>query len=85
MESVIVNQARIYFSAILDVCISAFRKDYNNQSILLKAVEDWTMTLDEGKYVGAILMDLNKHLMLSPMACSLPIFMLMIVMKMFNI
>ncbi len=60
MEAVIANQARIYFSPILDVCISAFRKDYNTQSILLKAVEDWRMTLDEGKYVGAILMDLSK-------------------------
>ncbi len=37
MEGVIANQARIYFSAILDVCISAFRKDYNTKSILLKA------------------------------------------------
>ncbi len=60
MEGVIANQARIYFSAILDVCISAFRKDYNTQSILLKAVEDWRMALDEGIYVEAILMDLSK-------------------------
>ncbi len=56
MEGVIANQARIYFSTILDVCISAFSKDYNTQSILLKAVVDWRMALDEGKYVGGILM-----------------------------
>ncbi len=60
MEGVIANQARIYFSAILDVRIFAFRKDYNTRSILLKAVEDWRMALDEGKYVGVILMDLSK-------------------------
>ncbi len=60
MEGVIANQARIYFSAILDVCISTFRKVYNTQSILLKAIEDWKMALDEGKYVQAILMDLSK-------------------------
>ncbi len=60
MEGVTANQARIYFSAIRDVRISAFRKDYNTQSILLKAVEDWRMALDKGKYVGAILMDLSK-------------------------
>ncbi len=60
MEGVIANQTRIYFSAILDVRISAFRNDYNIQSILLKAVEGWRMALDEGKYVGAILMDLSK-------------------------
>ncbi len=29
MEGVIANQARIYFSAILDVCIFVFRKDHN--------------------------------------------------------
>ncbi len=52
MESFIANQARIYFSAILDVRKSAFRKDYNTQSILLKVVEDWKMALDKGKYVG---------------------------------
>ncbi len=60
IEGVIANQARIYFSVILDVCISAFRKNYNPQSILLKAVEDCRMALDEGKYVGVILMDLSK-------------------------
>ncbi len=60
LEGVIANQARIYFSVILDVYISAFRKDYNPQSILLKAVEDWTMALNEGRYVGAILMELSE-------------------------
>ena len=60
MEGVIANQTMIYFSDILDVRISAFRKDYNTQSILLKAVEDWRKALDEGKYVGVILMDLSK-------------------------
>ncbi len=48
------------FSAILDVRISAFKKDYNKQSILLKVVEYCRMALDEGKYVGVILMDLRK-------------------------
>ncbi len=60
MEGVIANQSRIYFGVILDVHTSAFRKDYNAQSILLKAVEDMIMTLDEGKYVGEILLDLSK-------------------------
>ncbi len=51
MEGVIANQARYIFSAILDVAISAFGKDYNTLSILLKIVEDWRMALDEGKCV----------------------------------
>ncbi len=41
MEGVIANQSRTYFSAILDVHMSVLRKDYNIQSILLKAVVDW--------------------------------------------
>ncbi len=58
--TIVYKNERIYFSAILDVRISAFRKDYNTKSILLKAVENWRMALYEGKYVRVILMDLSK-------------------------
>ncbi len=60
MECVINNQMCAYFHDILDVHLSAFRKNYNIQSILVKAVEDWKKVLDNGKYVGAILIDLSK-------------------------
>ncbi len=63
MECVVNNQMCVYF---LDVHLSAFRKNYNTQSILLKAVEDWRKVLDNGKYVGAILIDLSKAFDLIP-------------------
>ncbi len=62
MECVVNNQMCAYFHHFLDVCLSALRKNYNTQSILWKAVEDWRKALDNGKYVGAILMDLSKAL-----------------------
>ncbi len=52
-----------YFHDIIDVCLSAFRKYYNTQLLLVKAAEhaeDWRKALDNGKYVGANLMDLSK-------------------------
>ncbi len=60
MECVENNQMCTYFHDILDVRLSAFRKNYNTQVILVMAVEDWRKALDNGKYVGAILMDLSK-------------------------
>ena len=59
-ESIILDQVLEYFEAILDKRISAFRKKYSTQSVLLKAVEDWRKALDQGLYVGAILIDLSK-------------------------
>ncbi len=60
MECVVNNQMCAYSHDILDVGLSAFRKNYNTQSILVKAVEDWRKVLDNGKYVRAILMDMTK-------------------------
>ena len=41
-------------------CLSAYRKMHNTQSVLVKAIEDWKLALDNGKYCGAIMMDLSK-------------------------
>ncbi len=45
MECVVNNQMCAYFYDILDVRLSAFRKNYNTQSILVKDVEDWRKNL----------------------------------------
>ncbi len=60
LERVIDGQMSLYFSEIMEELMSAYRKMHNTQSILLKAVEDWKSALDQGKYVGAIMMDLSK-------------------------
>ena len=59
-ESVINEQLLIHFVNIFDNLLSAFRKDYSCQSLLLKFVEEWKEALDENKFAGALFMDLSK-------------------------
>ncbi len=40
--------------------LSAFRKDYSTQHVLLHAIEEWKVALDNGQHVGVVLMDLSK-------------------------
>jgi len=60
VESAIDMQISDYFYSTKAGCLSAYRKMYNTQSVLIRAIEDWKNALDEGKYCGAILMDLSK-------------------------
>ena len=60
MESAIDCQLSEYFYEKKAGFLSAYRKKYNTQSVLVKAIEDWRYALDNGKYCGAILMDLSK-------------------------
>lgn len=60
MESAIDCQLSKYFYDKKAGCLSAYRKMYNTQSVLVKAIEDWRYALDNGKYCAAILMDLSK-------------------------
>ena len=54
------DQLKTYFDNILSKFLSAFRKNYSCQSILLKMIEDWKKALDHGLTVGAIMIDLSK-------------------------
>ena len=49
-----------YLENILSVFISAYRKHYSCQHVLLRMIEMWRRCLDDNKMVGAILMDLSK-------------------------
>ena len=49
-----------YLENILSVFISAYRKHYSCQHVLLRMTETWRRCLDDDKMVGAILMDLSK-------------------------
>ena len=40
--------------------LSAYRKNYNTQHVLLRLLEEWREHLDNNKTVGGILMDLSK-------------------------
>lgn len=59
-EKVINQQLVDHFYARYAGDLSAYRMNHNTQSVLLKAVNDWKLALDRGKYVGALLMDLSK-------------------------
>ena len=45
---------------ILSKFVSAYRKSYNSNHILLKLIEEWKKSLDDKNIIGAVLMDLSK-------------------------
>ena len=47
--------------APLSPFISAYRKNYNMEHVLLRLLEEWRKNLDNNKTVGGILMDLLKE------------------------
>ena len=49
-----------FVELILSVFISAYRKFYSSNNVLMKIIEDWKKHLDDGDFVGTILMDLSK-------------------------
>ena len=44
----------------METLLSAFRKGYSCQSLLIKFVEDIKKAIDNGEEVGMIFMDLSK-------------------------
>ena len=40
--------------------ISAYRKSYNTQHVIIRLLEEWRENLDKNYVVGAVLMDLSK-------------------------
>ena len=59
-EKVIKNQLVSYFDKYLSPFISAYRKNYSTQQVLIRLLEEWREKLDENFIVGAVLMDLSK-------------------------
>ena len=59
-ERFIHGQLIPYFNDILSDFLSAYRKQYGCQHVLLRMIETWRKCLDENKVVSAILMDLSK-------------------------
>ena len=49
-----------YFNRIMSDKLSAYRRNYSTQHVLLRLIENWRRCLDENKVVGAVLMDLSK-------------------------
>ncbi len=59
-ESVLNDQLQKYFDTILSILLSAFRKMYCCQAVLLKMVKDWKKALDNYQHTGIIVIDLSK-------------------------
>ena len=59
-ERIMNDQLQNYFDEILSKFVSAFRKNYSCQSVLLKMIEQWKNALDKGETVGAVMIDLSK-------------------------
>ena len=59
-ERYVLNQMLEHVNKILSDKISAYRKGYSTQQVLLKLTEEWRKHLDNNQVVGAILMDLSK-------------------------
>ena len=54
------QQLSDFFDRISSVLLSAFRKRYSCQSVLLNMIEHFKKSLDNGEYVACLSMDLSK-------------------------
>ena len=59
-ERTLEEQLSNHFEKIFNPYLSAFRKGFSCQSVLLAITEEWQRALDRSEYVGTILMDLSK-------------------------
>ena len=59
-ESIMAEQLTTYFEHILSPLLSAYRKGYSCQHVILRLTELWRNALDNNKYVGTVAMDLSK-------------------------
>ena len=59
---------------ILSKFVSAYRKPYSSNHVLLKLIEEWKKYLDDKNIIGAVLMYLSKF----PMICLLQNFIFMV-------
>ena len=48
-----------YIDSFLSKFISAYRKSYSSDHVLIRLIENWKKSLDQKKFVEAVLMDLQ--------------------------
>ena len=59
-ERILGKQIIDYMGPYLSALLCGFRKGYNAQHALVRMLEKWKTSLDNGENIGAILMDLSK-------------------------
>ena len=58
-EHYILEQLTPFFKVTMSQLLSAYRKNFSCQNVLLRLIEQWRQHLDS-KIVGAVLIDLSK-------------------------
>ena len=66
-ECYILEQLTPFFNVTMSQFLSAYRKNFSCQNVLLRLIEQWRQHLDSNKVVGAVLMDLSKAFDCLPM------------------
>ena len=59
-ERVIYEQTPYYFEPFFNEILCRFRKAHSTQHVLFKLLTSWQNSLDRGRFIGSILMDLSK-------------------------
>ena len=59
-EGIMCDQLLTFMSPLLSNELSAYRKSYSCNNVLVKCVENWRKSLDNDKHIGCILIDLSK-------------------------
>ena len=59
-ERCVQKQLVHYFNPYLSKFLSAYRKGYSCESVLLHLIDDWKGALDKNSVVGTVIMDLSK-------------------------
>ena len=54
------KQITVFLDTQLSIFISAYRKSYSTQHVLMRLIEEWRNKLDKNHVVGTVLMDLSK-------------------------
>lgn len=60
LENILSDQLLTYFDDILCKMVSAYRKMYSTNNVLIKCVEEWKLAIDKRYAVGCVAMDLSK-------------------------
>ena len=59
-EGILCDQLLSFISSSLSLDLSAYRKSYSCNNVLVKCLENWRHAVDNNKHVGCILIDLSK-------------------------
>ena len=59
-ERFVHNQIASFSNEFLSDFISAYRKGYSTNHVLIRLIEDWKTSLDKNLFTGVVLMDLSK-------------------------